>query len=570
MPHKSLREIRAELRRSLTTDRYVDALLVVVEPDGTEVYRAGGVWDKTLGCYDRSRTAEPLVFRLKLSQIEAARAFAEWFRASLRGDKKRDRVLMLGGPGGSGKTTMGAGPETVACALQWPGEVQFAVNLQAKLREECMEALRESSRPEWIEYDSDNPVDSRTIFITGHRIRWKTAKNAAALRERKLPIRRVYLNEAQDMAERVFANAILATRNLGGLLTILANPNQDDIGEWSSELWEKLQGKRLRGRQFFLDPALNDGVDHAALDDIGDFLRAVAPTSYVADILGKFNSRDGKGYPNFSPIERETDEAGQWVRGHIGEPPPIPDIGVPSWPVWRDVTREETSRIMGPGSVGYDWIGGSDFQVDPGCCVCIAKLYRDQFDNLILFVRETISAPGDERALTQALVSGDYFPGDVDFDGNPRPGRSLLLVGDGTSSTHSTGNRRGEPYTFTQLNNMGWRTIPPDRHYKTRTALNPLVTDSRKQMFGAFAHGWILLHHDCEKASAVLPSLVDGLKRTRVLPSGKFEKKGHWTHKPDGLRYLAWRFLPRSGRAPLPPRNSDVIREIRSISITDR
>lgn len=544
MAHKSIREIRADLKRTLSGERFVDALLVVLEPDGRECYRAGGVWDRLLDSYDRRRQAKPHYFTLQRSQVESSRAFAEVLSASRRGDKSRDRVLMLGGPGGSGKTTQGMGPELVATALEWPGEVQFGVNLQSKLRRECIDAIRDTALEEWIESDTENPVDSRTVFITGHWIGWLTAKNQKALRQRKLPIRRVVMNEAQDMPAVVFANSMLALRNTGGLLTILANPNQEDVGDWSSELWEKLQGKRLKGRQFWLDPKLNKAIDQDALADIGDFLQAVAPDSYTADILGKFNARDGKGYPAFTHMAREVDETGRYLRGHIG----LPELR------WRDVTREETARILGPGAEGFDFVGGSDFQMDPGCCVDIGKLYRDQFNDLILYIHETISAPGDERALTQALVSRNYFPGEVDFERRPRPGRSLLLVGDGTSSTHSTGNRKGEPYTFTQLNAQGWRVIGPDRHYRTGTWINPLVPDSRKQMNAELKAGHILLSPECEQPSAVLPSLVDGFKRTRMLPSGKFEKKGHWTHAPDGVRYLAWLFLPRSAEPPVDQR----------------
>ena len=53
----------------------------------------------------------------------------------------------------------------------------------------------------------------------------------------------------------------------------------------------------------------------------------------------------------------------------------------------------------------------------------------------------------------------------------------------------------------------------------------------------------------CADPAADFPSLVEGFKRTKLVPSGKFEKKGHFTHGPDGVRYLAWKFLPR----PKPP-----------------
>ena len=49
----------------------------------------------------------------------------------------------------------------------------------------------------------------------------------------------------------------------------------------------------------------------------------------------------------------------------------------------------------------------------------------------------------------------------------------------------------------------------------------------------------------CAESSPGFPSLIEGLARTKVHSDGSFVKRGHFTHGPDGLRYLAWRFLPR-------------------------
>ncbi len=86
-------------------------------------------------------------------------------------------------------------------------------------------------------------------------------------------------------------------------------------------------------------------------------------------------------------------------------------------------------------------------------------------------------------------------------------------------------------------------------HHKNRIPWNPLVLDSRKQMHQLFADGHILISPACAEVSPGFPSLIESFKRCKVNPAGKFIRKEHFTHGPDGVRYLAWRFLPR----PKPP-----------------
>jgi hypothetical protein len=226
-------------------------------------------------------------------------------------------------------------------------------------------------------------------------------------------------------------------------------------------------------------------------------------------------------------------------------------------PMWKDVTREVTSEAIGGGS-GWDWVGGSDFQRSPGCCISIGKLFRDERDELLLYVRQFIGAPGDEHDLTQAIVSAGYYPGTTDFEGRAVAGRSLLIVGDGTGAIQDASHRRGNPYSFTALINDGWKVVPPMKHYKSGSPCNPEVLDSRKQMNSLLAAGRIVLDPACAEPAADFPSLVDGFKRTKLMSSGKFEKRGHFTHGPDGVRYLAWKFMPRPKPAPIVYKGPDM------------
>ena len=51
-------------------------------------------------------------------------------------------------------------------------------------------------------------------------------------------------------------------------------------------------------------------------------------------------------------------------------------------------------------------------------------------------------------------------------------------------------------------------------------------------------------------------ALVESLRRAKKTPRGALIEKGGWQHGPDGLRYLAWRFLPRV-RPPRSPQGID-------------
>lgn len=580
MAHKSTAAKLAEAHRRLGTDRYADALLIVEHPDGHELWRAGGLWDRIAlgpdgqrGCYSNARPAVPVHVRLKRSQVEpdpatgksAADGIANYLDLKRRGiDAGRPMTIIAAGNRGSGKTFLLGSLVAVTMALEYPRGAQFSVNLSDKQKREVIAGFDKFTPFAWTLREVRDPRDPFREFITGHQLYWRSGRSPSAIREGGITFHYGFVNEGQDQPVEVAVNAGGAIRNEGTLLGIATNPDPD--GGWVGDLKERIDAEPTADRPFFgewyeMRAALNDAIDQAAQPKIAAFLYAVDKDAADADARGMWKRR-GQAYPFFSTKVRRVDADGRFLEGHMGLPPRV-EVGRA---LWRDVTREETAKAF--GGEGYDWIGGSDFQHDPGCCAAIGKLYRDEHGTLILCIHEFVGAPGDERAFAQALEDRGYFPGDADFDGKPAPaGRALVLIGDGTGDIQDSTHRRGMPYSYAQLKRYGWKTYPPMKH-RSGAPCNPLIPDSLKQVDSALRAGQILFAPACGDPAAEFCSLVDSAKKSTINASGKFVKRGHYTHGMDGVRYLAWRFLRTKKDAP--PRDADLIRDLRSIRLTDR
>jgi hypothetical protein len=537
-------------KRLLSTDRYVEALLEVRAHNGEKILEVGGCWDTHFRCFV-DRPCKPQVVTLEESQYECGKAFARWLEAARRGEPKRTRCIVGGGNRGSGKTYLLGGIAIVAVALAFPNEVQFGVNLTTKQKRECLDAIRDVARAEWIKNDVADFRDPRTVFITGCVVEWLSGQNPKAIRQAGRPIRYVLINEGQDQPERVFVNCIAAIRNTGGLVGIATNPPQAEGGDWTAALWLAIDAGEVNGEKYLLDNKLNRSIDQDAVADIGAFIRAVNPDAARADVDGEFKLSGLLAYPAFSPLPVERG-------GHIGEPP---EIG------WRDVTREETAKVVG-GAVGFDFVVGADFQKDPGIVGDVGKLYRDEKGELVLAILDVIYARGVEGDFTHALLAAGYSTNGFLPDGKQAP--SVLIVGDGTGARQNAEHRFHMPPSFAALRADGWKVVPPMLHYKTRVAWNPAVRESRNQMHALLSARRILFSERCKVGSEGFPSLVESMRRAKVTPKGKLVEKGGYQHAPDGVRYLAWRFMPR----PKPPMDiapdESMISELRSVRVLTR
>lgn len=558
MAHQSIALRTATLDRILlSSDRYADCRLEVRASTGETLLTVGGRWMRLGKRYEGNCPARVIV--LKKSQDEIGRGLAEYVRKRLAGDESRIALMLAIGNRGGGKTWFCA-LTMVVLALAIPGAWQIGVSITSKQNREMKDAISQIVDPAWIANEVDDFRDPRTEFITGSTILWLTSKNHKALRQAQLSFEHVCVNEGQDQREKIFINSISATRNSGGLMSVATNPPQDESGEgdWVAVLYQGLEAGNQDGAAYILDSRDNDAVNQAALGKIGRLMRLVNPDAADADSVGIIKLAGTVGYPGFTRIQRSVDVTGRWLAGHIGRPP---DIG------WTDITREITAEHVPGSSSGYDYVGGGDFQTDPGSCAVVGKLYRTQLGEVVLWIKEFIATSGTEEDLTLALTSHGYYPGHVDYEG--RPAASLLLIGDATGARQNAEHRKRDPYSFTRLRADGWSVLPPSFYGPKKTPWNPLIADSRKQMKAALQAGLIVLSPECSEPSNGFPSLIESMARAKVTVGGKFVKKGHYTHGPDGVRYLAWRFLPRAQPPAIgapDQKTADAIRSMRLIT----
>jgi hypothetical protein len=555
MPHTSRQERIARLRRALVSpDRWVEARLVVESHTGEELFRIGGCWDRELRRYV-DRPCKERRISLQESQLELGRAFGRWLAAARAGER-RSRVLIGGGNRGSGKTWFLAGVGLLAMALEFPGDWQFAVNITAKQKRECLEAIREVGVPEWISGDITDFRDPRTVFVTGSTVCWLSAQNPRAIRQAGLTIRYVLINEGQDQPQAVAINAIAAIRNTGGLVGIATNPPQSERSDWVASWWTGIEAGDLNGEKYFVDNKLNRAIDQAAVGDIAPYLYAIDRDAGDADGAGVFKLSGPTAYPAFSslPLERG---------GHVGNPPArVVSLDGTLVAGWEDVTAELTASAVDSGA-GFPFVCGLDFQREPGVIGSIAKLYRDGAGKIVLHVIDTIGVRGVESDFSQALHAAGYRPV------HGMDGPTVLLVGDGTGARQNSEHRRGLPTSFVAMRADGWKIVGPMKHWKTGIWWNPLVKDSRAQMHAVLDARQLLLSPKCKEASEGFPSLVESFRSAKVGPKGGLVEKGNYQHGPDGIRYLCWRFLPRP--APAKPTGFDMttfdsIRKIRILN----
>lgn len=558
MGRESLDQLRRRLRREIlpsSSARYTDALLLVRAPDGTEAWRAGGAWDNTFREWaPDAADVQPRIVTLEKSQWVQpdgtpgiGQAFARHLEAKRRGERGTFAFIAMG-PRGSGKTYICGGIIAWTLALEYPFDYTFAVAVQGKAKREVIDALAEIAGPNWIKSDSsENPQDPETELITGHRVLWHTGTRPKSFRFAGLPIRHVMLNEGQAQSVAAAVNAAAATRNVGGLLSVATNPPTEDAGNWIVRVVKKIEAEEMNAQAFMLGAKDNASINQDAVTDIGSFIQAVDESAYRADILGEMSIAGEVAYRGFkrAPVEKG---------GNLGDPPPLPDIG-PA--LWTDITEEETLKYA-PSQGGFQYVGGTDFQGDPGCCTVVGKIYRRPDGKKVLHVVDTVGAEGVEEDLSQALLAKGYTQS------------TLMLIGDATGARQSAKHDDKTNYSFDKLGKKGegWTIDSPDRHRKTGRYWWAPKRENRKQVNGLFRTGQILITPSCSEAPAPFKSLLDCLDNCKITTGGDFERKGHWTHLPDGLRMLAWRFLDRPrppGSKPLDEKTIDAVMSIRLV-----
>lgn len=567
MPQRSIRQRIADLDRRLSSaERYVALKLEVRTYEGERLFTVGGCWDTQAQRYV-DRECETRVFVLQKSQELFGRSLATQLKKRIAGDDDRWGVILMLSERGGGKTTALA-LIVVVIMLALVASWQQVVSIYTAQNEEVRQAMHKVGSPSWFRDDS-NPTQPFIECVNGSRCNWMTSRTPAKIRQAQINWEHVGINEGQDQAEKVYVNAQGAIRNEGGFVSIAANSSQSDAGDWVILLHQLLEADQRDGISIPLPAHLNEAVNQKALSRNERLIRGVNPEAADADSRGVIKLSGTVGYQGFTRLPRIVDERGRWASGHIAEvPTPVYDTSGRQIAGWVDETRRITAEHL-RSDEGTDYVGGGDFQTDPGCCAPVAKLYRDlRTGELLLYVVEFIGTTGTEADLTMALTSCGYFPGRFDYEG--RPAASLLLVGDATGARQNAEHRKRDPYSFTRLRADGWHVLPPAFHGPQRTPWNPLIDASRLQMKALLSTGKIIFSPKCAEPANGFPSLLDSLQRAKVNANGKFlkDRNDRYTHGPDGVRYLAWRFMPRNA-TPAPVSDGATADELRRIRVFD-
>jgi hypothetical protein len=557
VPQRSIRQRLAALDRQLLSaeDRFVALKLEVRTHAGERLFTVGGCWDTTARCYVQREVPAKVVY-LKRSQERLGRVLGEQLRKRIAGDDTRKALIMMLGARGGGKT-FGLALIVVCVALALPASWQQVVSIFGSQNAEVAACINQIADTSWS-FEVTDPKQPMLEFINGSKCLWMTSRTPMKIRQAAINWEHIGVNEGQAQSKEVYVNAQGAVRNVGGFTSIAANPSTEDAGDWVVLLHQGLEAGSEDGVTIELPPADNDAVNQKTLGKNERLIRLVDEEAADADSRGVIKLSGQIGYRGFTKLPRRTKADGTWESGHIGERELI----------WDDVTREITAhhtRVVG----GYDYVAGCDWQINPGCCATIGKLFRIRgTETILLWIKEFIGAPGREHELSLALMSKGYYPARVDHLG--RPVSSLLLVGDATGARQNAPHVANAPYSFTIMGNDGWQVLPPDYVGKKLTPWNPLVPESRKQMATLLSSGLIVLSSACTDPQEGFGSLVDGFIRTKVNSNGRFVRKGHTTHGPDGVRYLSWRFLPRNGVDLKPrPLDREAFDELASISVLD-
>lgn len=536
--YRSIRQRMAALdQRLLSPDRYVPYALEVYTHEGELLYRVGGCLDKTTQRYVE-RPCEAQRVTLKPDQEKIGRAIAQYVAQRQRQDDARKALIMAIGERGGGKTFLGS-LLIVTIALMLIGSWSMAVSIFSGQNEELKVGIRKICGPGWFTEVVD-PKAPRLQFINGSCCRWFTSRQPKQLRQAQIDWELVVVNEGQDQPEEIITNAVAVVRNKGGLTFVATNPPMEDDGDWVAILHQGLQADASDGESYEVGASQNDSVNQPSREKSVRLMALINPERAAADGLGRVKLSGDIGYQGFTRAPRLVAPDGSWLSGHIAERALD----------WVDVTRQITAEHA-KSQIGFDYIAGCDFQTDPGCCAAVAKLYLTQNGKgpLLLYVVEFVATQGVESDLTLALTSRGYFPGSVDYE--ERLASSCLLVGDATGSRQAATHNKRDPYSFKQVQADGWKTLPPFYYGKQRTPWNPLIPDSRKQMKLLLSSGALAFSPACGEPIEGFPSLLDSMQRAKVNAVGKFIKKKHYTHGPDGVRYMAWRFLQRP-TAPQP------------------
>ncbi len=430
-----MRSVQAEAlaaileRRQESATRFIDLAITLVASSGEPLLAVGGRWDTLERRYD-GPAETGRVIRLQPAQDEVGQGLAEWWQRYVTGDwRGAERIydwIWRSGRGG-GKSWIGSAA-CVIHAVACPGSIVWAV---AAKDDELDELTHQGIEPHilrgWARF---NAANEEFLFCNGSIVRMLSGYKPENLKQGRVDF--CFLNEAQKMRHKSWANVRGRIADRGGLCVLAMNPPDTAGGQWVRKL-EEQASPETGLRATYLDASLNDKRDNESM----------AMFARLLDEKTKRRELDGEYVPLGDTVIYA------WSDDH--NVIDIPDD-------WTDITALFCRSWFG---VAADTILGNDFDRVPHCAAAIQRIYQAPGVEypLVVQIEEALGEEGED-SLIAAL---DELPG-LDLPG--APGREALLdpkrtlcVADASNRTQEAGKHVRGASSWRYLERAGYRPI---------------------------------------------------------------------------------------------------------------
>lgn len=459
-------------------------------------------------------------------QLEPARFLAQWFKDHFRGVRKPidERIFsaMLGGGQRSGKTWLGV-VYAAAYAVGVAHSIVWIVSPAERDHEEVQDYLRSMLPRGWYRelgapwYRYRLPNGSKIVLRSGHEPD-KLKKGDADF---------IVLNEAQQQKERSFAICRGRIAASGGLVLVVANPPEDEIGQWVGDFAVEAQDQLRQARFFHLDPLDNPHIDHGPLLAMA---KEFDQRTFDVEVRGLFLGERNAALYNWSRADNEK-----------GSPS---DVEITS-ELLRAVEGRPFDRLIGVDVQRFPYMASCEFRffenplarTAPECfewayMVCTSSLILRAADEADLAVAWLEAGFDPERTLIVCDASGEWQFAERD----PTKVQELRDKVKGRGS-------------FDVFRSFGFRhVVKPDRDMER----NPDVVERFRS-----ATSRICTAQEGPYGRRFLFSDPRNKELNRAIRSlgthgGKPDRHSKWAHACDAFTYAVHRVHPRRQKAERP------------------
>lgn len=335
----------------------VDLGIEVQRPDGSVLYRAGGMWDRRRLKYV-SESPAPHVVRLVPSQVEAGEKLAAWFRAYDAGDERRPS-LINGADARRGGKSIFITAMVLSFAIRYPWThngrtITWAVVPTYGQGREIHDAIAFLVPFRWFREDriERHRADNYYTLANGAEIWIKSADRPDLLKGGA--VMAVGLNEAQQVTGRGLLNVAGANIDAGGLTFLAMNPPDSPKALYLEDLHDAIHAIDDHGKPVLdfaeevkFPPGRNPTISQAGRARYNKLARVIDKKAAQRDGLGIWVTLRNTAYP-------------LWNRNqHFREEPKG----------WQDFTAAACAltKYLWPKDKRH-WVCGADWQRWPYCC----------------------------------------------------------------------------------------------------------------------------------------------------------------------------------------------------------